>query len=129
MGVLYHQRPPLTHLQQLRDALKLGGELVLETLVLPDDEALARTPESRYARMRNVWLLPSIAELTVWLDRCGFVEITVADVTMTHVDEQRSTKWMPFESLKEALDPLDPMQTVEGWPAPRRAILVAKSPA
>ena len=129
MGVLYHQRSPLTHLQQLRDALKPGGELVLETLVLPDDEALARTPESRYARMRNVWLLPSIAELTVWLDRCGFVEITVADVTMTHVDEQRSTKWMPFESLKEALDPLDPMQTVEGWPAPRRAILVAKSPA
>ena len=128
MGVLYHQRSPLTHLQQLRDALKPGGELVLETLVLPNEEACARTPENRYARMRNVWLLPSIAELTVWLERSGYVDITLADVTATTVDEQRSTRWMPFESLKEALDPDDPTRTVEGWPAPLRAILVARSP-
>jgi len=129
MGVLYHQRSPLTHLQQLRDALKPGGELVLETLVLPNEEACARTPENRYARMRNVWLLPSIAELTVWLARSGYIDITLADVTATTVDEQRSTRWMPFESLHEALDPDDPTRTVEGWPAPRRAILVARSPA
>ena len=50
MGVLYHQRAPLIHIQQLRDAVKPGGELVLETLVLPGDEALARTPENRYGR-------------------------------------------------------------------------------
>lgn len=128
MGVLYHQRSPLTHLQQLRDALKPGGELVLETLVLPGDNAFARTPENRYARMRNVWLLPSIAELKVWLDRCGFSRITLADVTATTVDEQRSTEWMPFESLPEALDPVDSTRTVEGWPAPLRAILFAKNP-
>jgi tRNA (mo5U34)-methyltransferase len=35
---------------------------------------------------------------------------------------------MPFESLREALDPDDPTKTVEGWPAPRRAIVIAKTP-
>lgn len=128
MGVLYHQRSPLDHLRQLRDTLKPGGELVLETLVLPGENALARTPENRYARMRNIWLLPSVAELRIWLDRCGFVDLTLADVTATTTDEQRSTEWMPFESLREALDPDDPTKTVEGWPAPQRAIVVAKAP-
>ena len=61
MGVLYHRRSPLEHLRELRDQLLAGGELVLETLVLPGEEALARTPADRYARMRNVWLLPTVA--------------------------------------------------------------------
>ncbi len=127
MGVLYHQRSPLDHLRQLRDTLRPGGELVLETLVLPGAQALARTPPDRYARMRNVWLLPSVSELHIWLDRCGFVDIRLVDLTATTTDEQRSTEWMPFESLLEALDPDDPTRTVEGWPAPQRAIVVANS--
>jgi tRNA (mo5U34)-methyltransferase len=129
MGVLYHQRSPLTHLQQLRDALRPGGELVLETLILPGDTAYARTPESRYARMRNVWLLPSIKELTTWLGRCGFISIGIADVTRTTVDEQRSTEWMPFDSLQQALDSSDANKTVEGWPAPERAVIIATAPS
>lgn len=128
MGVLYHQRSPLSHLRQLRDTLRAGGELVLETLVMPGETAYARTPEDRYARMRNVWMLPTVSELSIWLDRCGFTAIRLADVCMTATDEQRSTEWMPFESLQEALDPDDPTQTIEGWPAPRRAIMVASKP-
>jgi tRNA (mo5U34)-methyltransferase len=69
-----------------------------------------------------------VAELHVWLARCGFVDITLVDATATTTDEQRSTEWMPFESLREALDPDDPTKTVEGWPAPRRAIVIAKTP-
>ena len=34
MGVLYHRRNPVRHLQQLVSFLKPGGELVLETLIL-----------------------------------------------------------------------------------------------
>lgn len=128
MGVLYHQRAPLEHLRQLRDALRHGGELILETLVLPGDAALSRTPAGRYARMRNVWHLPTIAELRVWLERSGFEEPTVADTTTTTTTEQRSTEWMPFESLAAALDPDDPDRTVEGWPAPRRAVVVCRRP-
>lgn len=129
MGVLYHQRSPLDHLRQLRDALRPGGELVLETLVLPGEEPAARTPPGRYARMRNVWLLPTVRELLTWLERSGFRDARVADLTLTTPTEQRRTDWMPFESLAEALDPADPSHTVEGWPAPRRALLVAGRPA
>jgi tRNA (mo5U34)-methyltransferase len=125
MGVLYHQRAPIDHLRQLRDTLRTGGQLVLETLIVPGEESFACTPADRYARMRNVWLLPTVAELTTWLGRSGYREINVVDETMTGTEEQRTTEWMPFESLREALDPHDASKTVEGWPAPRRAIVTA----
>jgi len=127
MGVLYHQRAPLTHLQQLRGFLRPGGELVLETLFIPGEESYACTPADRYARMRNVWLLPTLTELTTWLRRTGFSEIEIADTSITTTDEQRSTEWMTFDSLAKALDKDDPARTVEGWPAPQRVIAIAKS--
>jgi tRNA (mo5U34)-methyltransferase len=128
MGVLYHQRSPLDHLRELKGMLRQGGQLVLETLYVPGEESCACTPEDRYARMRNVWLLPTIAELTTWLARTGFTDIEIVDRSETTVDEQRSTEWMRFESLAEALDPEKPGRTVEGWPAPRRVIAVANAP-
>jgi tRNA (mo5U34)-methyltransferase len=128
MGVLYHRRSPIDHLRELGQTLKRGGQLVLETICLPGDKAFARTPEHRYARMRNVWLLPSVPELVTWLSRTGYDDIKVIDTTLTTVDEQRSTEWMTFESLREALDPADPSRTVEGWPAPYRIVVTATSP-
>ena len=128
MGVLYHQREPLLHLRQLRDTLRAGGELVLETLVLPGDSPDLRQPKDRYARMRNVWQLPTISQLERWLGQGGFTNIRVVDVSRTTTDEQRSTEWMPFESLMQALDAKDPSLTVEGWPAPRRAVVIGSRP-
>jgi tRNA (mo5U34)-methyltransferase len=128
MGVLYHQRSPLEHLRQLRASLRPGGQLVLETIFIPGDESCACTPVDRYARMKNVWLLPTIAELTTWLRRTGFRDIEIADTSVTTSEEQRSTEWMRFESLAEALDPEDAARTVEGWPAPRRVVVTAKAP-
>jgi tRNA (mo5U34)-methyltransferase len=125
MGVLYHQRNPLDHLQQLLQTLRPGGQLVLETIYLPGEAMEAKTPENRYARMRNVWLLPTIPQLTKWVSDCGFVDIVVMDESMTTVYEQRATDWMTSESLLEALDPNDPTLTVEGWPAPHRAVITA----
>lgn len=125
MGVLYHQREPLRHLEHLRSTLRSGGQLVLETLYLPGDALVTRTPDQRYARMRNVWHLPTVPQLVAWLDSTGYRDIEVVDTTMTTTDEQRSTKWMTFESLHEALDPNDATQTVEGWPAPRRVVVTA----
>jgi tRNA (mo5U34)-methyltransferase len=122
MGVLYHQRSPIDHLRELRQTLRPQGQLVLETIYLPGDDAFAATPPDRYARMKNVWLLPSIPELTIWLTRSGYKDIEVIDRSITTVDEQRSTEWMTFESLREALDPSDPSRTVEGWPAPHRVV-------
>jgi tRNA (mo5U34)-methyltransferase len=128
MGVLYHQRSPVDHLRRLRTTLKRGGQLVLETLYIPGEESYACTPPDRYARMRNVWLLPTIAELTTWMKRCGYRDIAVVDQSLTTIDEQRSTEWMTFESLREALDPDDPSKTIEGWPAPRRVVMTAANP-
>lgn len=128
MGVLYHQRSPLEHLRKMRESLRPGGELVLETIYLPGDDAFASTPPDRYARMKNVWLLPTLAELTTWLERSAFRDVQVLDRSVTTSDEQRSTEWMPFESLAEALDPDDASLTVEGWPAPHRVVFSATAP-
>mgnify|MGYP001814821351 FL=1 len=125
MGVLYHQREPLAHLEQLRDTLRPGGQLVLETIYLPGDTLESRTPEGRYARMRNVWHLPTVPQLLAWLDRTGYRDVAVVDTSVTTGDEQRSTPWMTFESLREALDPDDPTRTIEGWPAPHRVVVTA----
>jgi len=128
MGVLYHRRSPLDHLLELKGALCAGGELVLETLVVEGDERTVLMPEDRYAVMRNVFFLPSVAMLTRWLERCGFVDVRCVDESNTTVQEQRSTDWMRFQSLPDFLDPDDHRLTREGYPAPRRAVLVARKP-
>jgi len=128
MGVLYHRRSPIEHLYELRSLLRPGGELVLETLVIEGDQNTVLVPEGRYARMRNVWFIPSALALEGWLRRCGFRSVRLADVTATTVEEQRSTAWMTFESLPDFLDPDNRALTVEGLPAPRRATLVAEAP-
>ncbi|CAM3675601.1 tRNA (mo5U34)-methyltransferase [Vibrio aerogenes CECT 7868] len=126
MGVLYHRRSPLEHLQQLRNQLVPGGELVLETLVIEGDENAVLVPVDRYAQMRNVYFFPSSKALAIWLEKSGFTDIVIADESITTTDEQRSTTWMTHNSLPDYLDPADPSKTVEGYPAPRRAILVAR---
>lgn len=125
MGVLYHRRSPLDHLLELRDTLRPGGELVLETLVVEGPEGVTLMPEDRYGQMRNVWFLPSCDTLLRWLARTGFVNARVVDVTDTTIEEQRATDWMRFQSLADFLDPDDPGRTVEGYPGPRRATLIA----
>lgn len=135
MGVLYHRRDPVEHLRQLRQLLKPGGQMVLETLVLPEDQAGALLiPRQRYARMRNVWAIPGTEKLLGWVRKAGLRETRLVDVTPTRLDEQRSTDWMRFESLAESLvdstvesqNGQNPQWTVEGYPAPTRAIILAR---
>lgn len=125
MGVLYHRRSPIDHLFELREALKPGGELVLETLVIDGGLGDTLLPEDRYAKMRNVWFLPSCETLISWLKRCGFKNIRIVNVCKTTVEEQRTTEWMTFYSLPNFLDPNNPDLTCEGLPAPMRAIVIA----
>lgn len=125
MGVLYHRRDPLQHIAELADCLEAGGQLVIETLVVEGDECTVLMPEGRYAAMRNVWFLPSVAMLSRWLTRCGFREVRCVDVNQTSCNEQRATDWMCFQSLSDFLDPDNNNLTREGYTAPRRAVLVA----
>lgn len=128
MGVLYHRRSPLDHLLQLKNQLVSEGELVLETLVVEGDSQQVLVPGDRYAQMGNIYFIPSAEALKGWLIQCGFVDVRIADVSVTTLEEQRRTDWMTSESLAEFLDPNDPTKTIEGYPAPRRALLIARKP-
>lgn len=128
MGVLYHRRSPLDHLLELKEALRPGGELVLETLVIEGDAGASLMPTDRYAMMNNVWFIPSVPTLEQWLHKAGFCNVRTVDVTPTTTQEQRTTEWMTFLSLADFLDPQDGNKTVEGYPAPLRATLLCNKP-
>lgn len=125
MGVLYHRRSPIDFIYQLKAQLIKGGELVLETLIVDGDENTVLVPGERYAKMRNVWFLPSAKAMVGWLSRCGFDNIRVVNTDVTALDEQRKTPWIDTESLQDFLDPDDHSKTIEGYPAPKRAIFIA----
>ena len=126
MGVLYHRQSPFEHLQQLKGQLVKDGELVLETLVIEGDANTVLVPHDRYAQMNNVYFLPSVAALISWLEKAGFTEVRCVDVAVTSTDEQRKTEWMSYHSLADFLDVNDATKTIEGYPAPMRATIIAK---
>ncbi len=126
MGVLYHRTSPIDHLQSLWHSLRPGGTLVLETLIIESEDLTCLVPEDRYAKMRNVWFIPSIPMLKLWLQRTGFRDLQVIDASPTTVAEQRRTDWMTFESLADFLDPAEPNRTFEGHPAPVRVMMLGR---
>tara|TARA_R110001592_G_scaffold363341_1_gene684392 strand:+ start:4399 stop:5433 length:1035 start_codon:yes stop_codon:yes gene_type:complete len=132
MGVFYHRRSPMDHLRELKDCLRPDGQLVLETLVI--DGSLIQNglgevlvPEGRYAKMRNVWFLPTVETLLCWMRKCGLKNPRMVDIAKTSIEEQRATEWMHFHSLQDFLDPNDDNLTVEGHPAPIRAVFIAEA--
>jgi tRNA (mo5U34)-methyltransferase len=127
MGVLYHRKSPIDHLAELKDTLKTGGQLVLETLVIEGEVGDVLMPEDRYAQMRNVWFLPSCDTLLLWARRAGFKNPRIVEKNVTSLDEQRSTDWMQYQSLTDFLDVDDKTKTAEGYPAPLRATLIAEA--
>lgn len=128
MGVVYHQPSPPAHIERLRSFLRPGGQLVLESIVAPGEAGFRLVPKGRYARMAKIGAIPSTGTLLRWAERCGLENARLVDVSRTTSDEQRATEWMPFDSLEAALDPDDPGRTVEGHPAPKRAIVVCEAP-
>ena len=99
---------------------------MLETLIIESAEVEALRPVGRYAKMKNVGAIPSVPQLEQWLGQAGFANVQLVDISRTKVAEQRSTEWMMFESLADFLHPGDQCLTVEGYPAPVRAIVIAE---
>jgi tRNA (mo5U34)-methyltransferase len=126
MGVLYHRRDPINHLLELKDLITDGGELVLETLIIDQCDGGVLTPENRYAQMRNVWSIMTVDKILNLLDKAGFKNSRCVDQSVTSLDEQRRTEWMQFHSLKEFLAPDDVSKTIEGYPAPKRGLFIAR---
>ena len=123
MGVLYHRRDPQEHVDKVFNlTAPSGGQGIIETLVVDGPDSLY--PDERYARMRNVWCVPTINDLCSWMTKAGFNDLHIIDVSTTTLEEQRSTPWMHFESLEHSLDANDPTLTVEGHPRPMRAMVV-----
>ena len=127
MGVLYHRKSPLDHLLQLKNLIKKSGDLIIETIVLPDKKNTLLTPKDRYSGMRNVWMIPTKKVLCSWLVRVGFKITFVSEVIKTTLDEQRQSEWMGFHSLNQFLDEKNELLTIEGHPAPYRVIVICKS--
>lgn len=126
MGVLYHQRDQVAATRHLYDALRPGGTLVLESLVVPQPEPLTITPPDRYAKMRNAWTIPSATSMKQLLTDVGFTEVSVHEFGPLTTTEQRRSPLAPYESLADFLDPHDSTRTAEGHPAPHTAVVVGK---
>lgn len=126
MGVLYHRISPVEFLKNIRLVMAADGELVLETMILEGDEHICLYPTGRYAKMQNVYFLPTIPVLQSWLKKAGFSKSLCIDITKTTEEEQRKTDWVNTESLNDFLDPLDKDKTIEGYQAPLRAVVIAK---
>lgn len=127
MGVLSHRKSPLDTLREIHTLLRKKGELVLETLTIEGTAEMTLCPRRRYAKMHNVFFLPTVNCLENWLNRTGFKDIRHIDTTPTTLVEQRKTPWILSESLNDFLDPANPALTIEGYPAPQRSILIAEA--
>lgn len=126
MGIIYHNRSPFDSLKTISTHLKPKGKVIIETLIIESNEDISITPNKRYAKMNNVFFIPSIPCLNNWLLRSGFKKIKLIDTSKTTSNEQRKTKWVNTESLNDFLDPKNMNKTIEGYPAPLRAILLAE---
>ena len=125
MGVLYHHRDPIEHLKYIANVLKGSGLLVLETLIVEEKFSELFIPQGRYACMKNVRHIPSCTQVFTWLEESGFCDANCIDKTKTTFEEQRTTNWMTYRSLPDFLDKENSNYTIEGYPAPQRAIFLA----
>ncbi|MCB0318641.1 MAG: tRNA 5-methoxyuridine(34)/uridine 5-oxyacetic acid(34) synthase CmoB, partial [Bdellovibrionales bacterium] len=124
MGVIYHQKDPLSALRALFEALLPKGRLILESMVIPGEEPIALCPEERYTKMRNAYFIPTANCLKAWLHRVGFSKIEIVSIDPSCFAEQRRTEFSPDESLEDFLNKNDLTKTVENYPAPLRAIVI-----
>ncbi len=126
LGVLYHRKDPISMLKALKQSLNKEGALILDTLIIDGEEEICLTPKDRYAKMKNVFFLPTLNALKNWLFRAGFAHIEHIGNKKTTLCEQRKTQWIKGESLERFLDKDDENKTVEGYPAPIRCYIKAK---
>lgn len=126
LGVLYHRSDPIGSLKSLSKALNKGGEIIVDSFMMDGENEVSLTPHERYAKIPNIYFIPTVNCFKNWLNRAGFTDIELIEITTTDDKEQRVTPWTNEQSLSDFLDPEDPSKTVEGYPAPKRAYLKAR---
>lgn len=125
LGVLYHRYDPISMLKILSQCLNKGGELILDTLIYESDEELCLCPAQSYAKMSNVYFIPSIATLRGWCERAKLSHFELLALKPTTTQEQRSTEWVDSQSLGAFLNPSQ-TRTIEGYQAPVRGYFKLK---
>mgnify|MGYP001223148551 FL=1 len=127
MGIIYHHKNPIQQLIEIREALRPNGRIIFETIGIPGEGPFALFPEDRYAKMRNIWFIPTLSCCVNWLKKAKYKNIEVISSTNLTFDEQRNTPWNPppHQTLKDFLDPQNLSKTIEGHPAPRRFSIIA----
>lgn len=126
LGIIYHRISPVEMLKELKNSLKPGGTLIIESQAIPGDDPVALFPEERYAKVPGTYFVPTAACLKNWLMRTGFTDIEFFCCHPMSSDEQRKTDWMVFESYEDFIDENNQKLTVEGYPAPIRIFFKAK---
>jgi len=124
MGVLYHRKDPIDMLKELKIGLKENGEVILDTLIIEGNEDIALSPV-RYAKMKNVYFIPTLKTLYNWIEKAKFKEIEFLGKRYTTTNEQRKTEWIDGESLESFLNKSQ-TKTIEGYEPPLRAYLKLK---
>ena len=124
LGVLYHRSDPIKMLKDLKSSLKANGEIIIDTFIIKGEDEIALTPK-RYAKMKNIYFIPTINALKNWLEMANFKEIEILEIKPTDLNEQRKTDWIYGESLNNFLNE-DGSLTIEGYPPPIRAYVKAK---
>lgn len=125
LGVLYHRLSPIQTLKQLYQSLQKGGELILDTLIYQSDEEICLSPAKSYAKMSNVYFIPSIATLKGWCERAKFDTFETIALIPTTTKEQRRSQWIESLSLQDFLNPAQTL-TIEGYQAPVRGYFKLK---
>ena len=125
LGVLYHRPDPVTMLKELKAGLKKGGEVILDTLIIPGEDETALCPV-RYQKMKNVYFIPTLKALYNWIEKAKFKDIEFITQKYTTLEEQRKTDWIEGESLESFLNE-DMTKTIEGYPPPLRVYLKLKN--
>ena len=126
LGVLYHRSDPVNTLKSLNRALNKNGEIIVDSFMIDGEDEVALSPHDRYSLIPNIYFIPTVNCFKNWLNRAGFVDIEVLEITQTDSEEQRATQWSFEVSLSEMLDPNDLTKTIEGYPAPKRVYLKAR---
>ena len=124
MGVLYHRKDPIEMLKELKAGLKENGEIILDTLMIEGSKEFVLSP-MRYAKMKNVYFIPTLKALYNWIQRAGFKEIEFIGKRYTTTNEQRKTEWIDGESLDSFLNKSE-TKTIEGYEPPLRVYLKIK---
>lgn len=123
MGINYHEANLLDLLHTCRKALKPGGLLVCESVVVDADADFEIFPAGKYAGIGGVYAVPTPRALSRQLTSAGFQNVTVQHTARMTVAEQRRSEFSPQKSLADFIT-ADGL-SIEGYPPLYRSALLS----